>query len=44
MVAQPRLYAGLAAALIAWTTRNVLLTIAGGMLALWLLQWLLGGA
>ena len=44
MVTQPRLYAGLAAALIAWTTRNVMFTIAGGMLALWLLQWLFGGA
>ncbi len=38
---QPRLYAGLAAALIAWRTRNVMFTIAGGMLSLWLVQWLL---
>ncbi len=44
LLTQPRLYAGLAAALIAWATRNVMLTIAGGMLALWLLQWLLGSA
>lgn len=44
MVTQPRLYAGLAAALIAWTTRSVMPTIAGGMLALWLLQWLPAGA
>jgi len=44
MTTQPRLVAGLAAALIAWTTRSVMLTIATGMLALWLLQWLVGGA
>ena len=44
VIMQPRLYAGLAAALVAWTTRNVMLTIATGMLALWLLQWLPGGA
>lgn len=36
-----RLWAGLLAALIAWRTRNVLLTICSGMAALWLLQWLL---
>jgi branched-subunit amino acid transport protein len=35
-----RLLAGLLAALIAWRTKNVLLTIGGGMAALWLLQWL----
>ena len=40
MPAQPRLVAGLAAAWIAWTTRNVMLTITGGMLTLWVLQWL----
>ena len=34
-----RLLAGLLAAVIAWRTRNVLLTIGGGMAALWLLQW-----
>ncbi len=44
MITQPRLYAGLAAALIAWTTRSIMLTIAGGMLALWALQWLPGAA
>jgi branched-subunit amino acid transport protein len=38
--AGPRLVAGLIAAAIAWRTRNILLTIASGMLALWLLQWL----
>lgn len=34
-----RLLAGLFAAVIAWRTKNVLLTIGGGMAALWLLQW-----
>jgi branched-subunit amino acid transport protein len=33
-----RLLAGLLAMLIAWRTRNVLLTVAAGMLALWALQ------
>lgn len=37
-----RLIAGLLAILVAWRTRNVLLTIAVGMLALWGLQWLVG--
>ncbi len=37
---EPRLVAGLFAAAIAWRTRNVLLTIAGGMLALWAIEWL----
>ena len=35
-----RLLAGLVAALVAWFTRNVLLTLAVGMGALWTLQWL----
>ena len=35
-----RLPAGLLAALVAWRTRNVLLTITAGMVALWLMQWL----
>jgi branched-subunit amino acid transport protein len=35
----PRWIAGLLAVLVAWRTRNVLLTIALGMLTLWLLQW-----
>jgi branched-subunit amino acid transport protein len=35
----PRLLAGAAAALVAWRTRNVLLTIAVGMAALWAAQW-----
>lgn len=38
----PRLIAGILAALIAWRTRNVLLTIVVGMIALWILQWLIG--
>lgn len=33
-----RLLAGLLAILVAWRTRNVLLTIAAGMGALWILQ------
>jgi branched-subunit amino acid transport protein len=37
-----RLLAGLAAMLVAWRTKNTLLTIVVGMLALFLLQWLLG--
>lgn len=37
----PRLLAGLVAAVVAWRTRNVVLTIAVGMAALWALQALL---
>jgi len=33
-----RLLAGVLAALVAWRTKNVLLTIAVGMVALWVLQ------
>jgi branched-subunit amino acid transport protein len=33
-----RLLAGLLAMLVAWRTRNVLLTVGVGMLALWILQ------
>jgi len=36
--ANPRLIAGLIAGLVAWRTKNVLLTIAAGMVALWILQ------
>ncbi len=36
-----RLLAGLAAIVVAWRTRNVLLTVGAGMIALWLLQSLL---
>lgn len=35
-----RLLAGLAAGLVAWRTRNALLTILAGMAVLFLLQWL----
>jgi branched-subunit amino acid transport protein len=35
-----RLLAGLAAGLVAWRTRNALLTILSGMAVLFLLQWL----
>lgn len=38
-----RLVAGVVAALVAWRTKNVLLTIAVGMVVLWLLQWLSNG-
>lgn len=33
----PRLWAGIVAALVAWRTRNVLLTVGAGMAVLWLL-------
>ena len=36
-----RLLAGLLAALVAWRTKNVVLTIAVGMAALWILQFLI---
>jgi len=38
-----RLLAGVLALLVAWFSKNILLTIAAGMAALWLFQWLLGG-
>jgi branched-subunit amino acid transport protein len=37
----PRWIAGMLAAIVAWRTRNVLLTIAVGMVALWVLEFLL---
>ena len=37
----PRWIAGILAGVIAWRTRNVLLTIVAGMVALWILQWIL---
>jgi branched-subunit amino acid transport protein len=37
-----RLLAAALATLVAWRTRNALLTIVIGMLAVWLFQWLLG--
>jgi branched-subunit amino acid transport protein len=36
------LVAGIFAALVAWLTRNMLASLAAGMGALWLLQWLMG--
>ena len=36
-----RLFAGAAAVLVAWRTRNAVLTIVIGMLVLWVLQWVL---
>jgi branched-subunit amino acid transport protein len=36
-----RLLAALVAALIAWRTKNVVLTVAAGMGALWIIQWLM---
>lgn len=39
--ANPRWLAGIIAGLVAWRTRNVLLTIGVGMAALWILQWIL---
>jgi branched-subunit amino acid transport protein len=39
--ANPRLLAGLIAILVAWFSRNTLVTIVAGMLALFLLQWIL---
>ena len=41
-LAQPRLAAGIIAALVAWRTQSILLTIGSGMLSLWLLEWLIG--
>jgi len=35
----PRVFAAAGAAVIAWLTRSVVGTIAGGMLLLWLAQW-----
>ena len=35
-----RLIAGVIAILVAWRTKNTLLTIAVGMIALWVLQWI----
>lgn len=36
-----RLIAGAIAIIVAWRTKNTLLTIAAGMVALWLLQWIM---
>ena len=40
-VGNARLWAGLVAALVAWRTKNALYTILAGMLALWLLTWII---
>ncbi len=37
----PKPIAGVVATLVAWRTRSVSATIVGGMLALWLTQWLM---
>ncbi len=37
----PRLFAGIVAALVAWRTRNALVTVGSGMAALWILQAML---
>ena len=37
---EPRLAASIIAAIVAWKTRSVSLTICVGMLALWVIQWL----
>ena len=37
-----RFAAGVVAIIVAWRTRNTILTIAAGMLTLWVLQWLVG--
>jgi branched-subunit amino acid transport protein len=41
ILATPRLAAGLIAILIAWRTKNVILTITSGMLALYIVQYLI---
>ena len=40
--ANPKLAAALAAAVIAWRTKSATATMAGGMVSLWVAQWLLG--
>jgi branched-subunit amino acid transport protein len=40
-IQNPRWIAGILAAIVTWRTRNVLLTIAVGMVALWVLEFLL---
>src|SRR5579862_7333787 len=41
-IQNPRWMAGILAAIVAWRTRNVLLTIAVGMVALWALEFVIG--
>lgn len=38
----PKLVAALVASLIAWRTKNATATMVGGMVALWIAQWLTG--
>lgn len=40
-LANPQVIAGIVAAVVAWRTKNVLLTILSGMIVLWMLQALL---
>lgn len=40
LVVGPSLAAGLVGALVSWYTRNILATIAAGLLAFWALRWL----
>jgi branched-subunit amino acid transport protein len=40
----PKLVAALVAALVAWRTKSATATMLGGMIALWIVQWLLRGA
>ena len=42
VAANPRLLAGIIAALVAWRTRNTMLTILVGMAALWIMQAVMG--
>ena len=39
-LANGRLVAGLVAILVAWRTKNVVLTILVGMAAMWIIQWI----
>lgn len=41
-IQNPRWIPGVLAAIVAWRTRNVLLTIAVGMIALWVLEFVIG--
>ena len=38
----PQLYAGALAVLVAWRTKNILITILAGMVTLLIVQWILG--
>ena len=43
-LANARLFAGVLASIVAWRSRNVLATIAAGMIALWILQAMLAAS